>query len=206
MKLLSKFSIVLLSVLLVGCGGAASPTDVVNDFMSAIQESDFEKAKTFVQSDSSEEFDFNTLGEAEGTVDAKTAEYAEKMISSISKTYKFEKPVEESVEGDTAKVKVKVTSLDFAMAMTSTMGEVMPMAFGLAFSEDSEAAGKQIEEITESILIKNLTAEDAVLATRDVTLNLEKNEAGEYQIVSDENLMEAILANADTIESMFGEE
>ena len=82
----------------------------------------------------------------------------------------------------------------------------MPMAFGLAFSEDSEAAGKQIEEMTESILIKNLTAEDAVLATRDVTLNLEKNEAGEYQIVSDENLMEAILANADTIESMFGEE
>ena len=60
--------------------------------------------------------------------------------------------------------------------------------------------------MTESILIKNLTAEDAVLATRDVTLNLEKNEAGEYQIVSDENLMEAILANADTIESMFGEE
>ena len=69
---------------------------------------------------------------------------------------------------------MKVTSLDFAMAMTSTMGEVMPMAFGLAFSEDSEAAGKQIEEMTESILIKNLTAEDAVLATRDVTLNLEE--------------------------------
>ena len=65
---------------------------------------------------------------------------------------------------------------------------------------------KAMEKMMETTLIKHLTDEDASMATREVTLNLKKDKEGEYKIVSDENLMEAVMANAGTIDEMFGEE
>ncbi|USK61673.1 DUF4878 domain-containing protein [Peribacillus asahii] len=200
-KLLSGIMVAGLTVsMLAGCG-SPKPTDTVNDFMTSIQEGDFEKASTFVDTKATEDFDFKNLneGKAEGMD-------VDKLFKSLSKTYKFEKPVEVSKEEDTAKVKVEVTSVDFAVAVTSTISEVMPMAFGMAFSEDTEEADKAMDKMMETTLIKHLTAKDASMATREVTLNLKKDKEGEYKIVSDENLMEAVMANAGTIDEMFGEE
>lgn len=53
-------------------------------------------------------------------------------------------------------------------------------------------------------LVKNLSDKDAVMATREVTLNLKKDKDGNYKIVSDENLQEALLANSKSIDKMFG--
>lgn len=200
LKLLAGIVVAGLSVsMLVGCG-APKPADTVNDFMTSIQEGDFEKAGTFVDAKATKDFDFKSLneGKAQGMD-------ADKLVQAISKTYKFEKPVEVSKKEDTAKVKVKVTSVDFAIAATSTIGEVMPMAFGMAFSEDTEAANKTMDKMMETTLIKHLTKEDASMATREVTLNLKKDKNGDYKIVSDENLMEAVLANASTVDQMFSE-
>lgn len=53
-------------------------------------------------------------------------------------------------------------------------------------------------------LVKNLSDKDAVMATREVTLNLKEDKDGNYKIVSDENLQEALLANSKSIDKMFG--
>lgn len=126
------------------------------------------------------------------------------MLEAIAKNYKFEKPVEISTSGDKAEVEVKVTSVDVGVAMTSTISEAMPIAFASAFNEQTPEAEKAFENLMIKTATKHLTSKDATMATRTVKLNLEKNKDGEYKIVSDENLEEAILANSDSVEQMFG--
>ena len=108
------------------------------------------------------------------------------MIEEISKNYKFEKPVEVSVSGDKAVVEAKITSVDFGDAMTSTMAEVMPLAFANAFEEQTPESEKAFEDLMEKTTLKHLKSEDVTMATRKVKLNLEKNKDGVYKIVNDD--------------------
>ncbi|PFJ17584.1 hypothetical protein COD67_01860 [Bacillus cereus] len=80
------------------------------------------------------------------------------------------------------------------------LGEVMPMAFASAFSEDKE----QSEKTMTSAVIKHLSDKDATMATREVTLNLKKDKDDDYKIVSDNNLKEVLFANVKSLERMFG--
>lgn len=61
-----------------------------------------------------------------------------------------------------------------------------------------------MEQMMTTTLVKNLSDKDAAMATREVTLNLKKDKDGNYKIVSDENLQEALLANSKSIDKMFG--
>lgn len=56
-----------------------------------------------------------------------------------------------------------------------------------------------MEQMMTTTLVKNLSDKDAAMATREVTLNLKKDKDGNYKIVSDENLQEALLANSKSI-------
>ena len=98
---------------------------------------------------------------------------------------------------------MKITSADLSVAVTKAVGEVMPMAFASAFSEDKEQSEKRSKTMT-STIIKNLTDKDAAMATREVTLNLKKDKDGDYKIVADDNLKEVLFANAKSLEKMFG--
>ncbi|WHY31820.1 hypothetical protein [Bacillus wiedmannii] len=138
----------------------------IEGFLTAIQKSDVEKARTFVESDK----EFNKLNE----------------------------------KTDDAEMKVKITSADLSVAVTKAVGEVMPMAFASAFSEDKEQSEKAIEKTMTSTIVKNLADKDAAMATREVTLNLKKNKDGDYKIVADDNLKEVLFANAKSLEKMFG--
>ena len=53
-----------------------------------------------------------------------------------------------------------------------------------------------------SSIVKHLSDKDAIMATREVTLNLKKNKDGDYKIVADDNLKEVLFANAE----VFGED
>lgn len=99
---------------------------------------------------------------------------------------------------------MKITSADLSVAVTKAMGEVMPMAFASAFSEDKEQSEKAIEKTMTSAIVKHLSDKDAIMATREVTLNLKKNKDGDYKIVADDNLKEVLFANAKALEKMFG--
>ncbi|WP_141538063.1 DUF4878 domain-containing protein [Bacillus cereus] len=191
-KLLLLMMVVGLTVgVLAGC---ANPKDTAEEFLTALQKGDVEKARTFVESDK----EFSKLNEK--TDDAEVKE----MLSAITKNFKFEKLEEVSKKDDKAEVKVKVTSADLSVAVTKAMGEVMPMAFASAFSEDKEQSEKAIEKTMTSAIVKHLSDKDAIMATREVTLNLKKNKDGDYKIVADDNLQEVLFANAKSLEKMFG--
>lgn len=191
-KLLLLMMVIGLTVgVLAGC---ANPKDTAEEFLTAIQKGDLEKARTFVESDK----EFSKLNEKTDDADGKA------MLSAITKSFKFEKLEEVSKKDDKAEVKVKVTSVDLSIAVTKAMGEVMPMAFASAFSEDKEQSEKTIEKTMTSTIIKNLADKEAAMATREVTLNLKKDKDGEYKIVADDNLQELLFANAKSLEKMFG--
>ncbi|OTX30327.1 hypothetical protein BK717_25145 [Bacillus thuringiensis serovar malayensis] len=174
--------------------GCANPKDTAEEFLTAIQKGDVEKARTFVESDKG----FNKLNEKTDDAEAK------EMLSAITKNFKFEKLEEVSKTDNKAEVKVKITSADLSVAVTKAMGEVMPMAFASAFSEDKEQSEKAIEKTMTSAIIKHLSDKDAIMATREVTLNLKKNKDGDYKIVADDNLKEVLFANTKALEKMFG--
>lgn len=191
------FMIVVLSCFsLVACGNA-EPTDTVEQFMTAIQNDDWEKAYTYIDTQT-EPTDLTDLANGDEA-------YMKQMLSAISKSFEFESITEASSDEENATVTVDITSLDFSIAVTSTMSEIMPLAFGLAFSEDEAAAEKQIEDLTAATLMKHLTNENASLATRNITLDLKKDAEGDFLIVANDSLTDAILANASQIDSMFGE-
>ncbi|SCB67065.1 hypothetical protein [Bacillus mycoides] len=191
-KLLLLMMVIGLTVgVLAGC---ANPKDTAEEFLTAIQKGDLEKARTFVESDK----EFSRLNEKTDDADGKA------MLSAITKSFKFEKLEEVSKKDDKAEVKLKVTSVDLSIAVTKAMGEVMPMAFASAFSEDKEQSEKTIEKTMTSTIIKNLADKEAAMATREVTLNLKKDKDGDYKIVADDNLKELLFANAKSLEKMFG--
>ncbi|WP_002149714.1 DUF4878 domain-containing protein [Bacillus cereus] len=196
MKKIKKLLLLMMVVgLTVGVlAGCANPKDTAKEFLTAIQKGDLEKARTFVESDK----EFSKLNEKTDDADGKA------MLSAITKSFKFEKLEEVSKKDDKAEVKVKVTSVDLSIAVTKTMGEVMPMAFASAFSEDKEQSEKAIEKTMTSTIIKNLSDKEAAMATREVTLNLKKDKDGDYKIVADDNLQELLFANAKSLEKMFG--
>ncbi|MFD3449423.1 hypothetical protein ACFDTO_33125 [Microbacteriaceae bacterium 4G12] len=192
-KLLSPIVLVVLALsLLTGC---SKPDDVVQQFLTAVQKGDFQKASSFVDKSSGNEF--GKFNEVKDGMDGKA------IFNTIAKSYKFEKPVQVSKKDDQAKVKIKVTSVDVSVAITKSIGTVMPMAFANAFREDKEAADKEMEKLMMTTIIKNLSDKDATMATREVTLDVKKNKDGDYKIVSDENLQEALLANAKSLDKMF---
>lgn len=184
----------LLMSVLTGC---SNPKDTVQEFLTAIQKGDFEKASTFVYA-GDKGYDFSKLNKKEDGIEGKA------VFNALVKNYKFEKPEQVSKEDNKAKVKVKITSVDMAVATTKTIGEIMPMAFASAFSENKKQADKTMEQMMTTTLVKNLSDKDAAMATREVTLNLKKDKDGNYKIVSDENLQEALLANSKSIDKMFG--
>jgi len=191
-KLLLLMMVIGLTVgVLAGC---ANPKDTAEEFLTAIQKGDIEKARTFVESDK----EFNKLNEKTDDAEAKA------MLSAITKNFQFEKPDEVSKKDDKAEGKVKITSADLSVAVTKAMGEVMPMAFASAFSEDKEQSEKTIETTMTSAVIKHLSDKDATMVTREVTLNLKKDKDGDYKIVADDNLKEVLFANVKSLEKMFG--
>ncbi|MGG0724121.1 hypothetical protein [Bacillus mycoides] len=196
MKKIKKLLLLMMVIgLTVGVlAGCANPKDTAEEFLTAIQKGDLEKARTFVESDK----EFSKLNEKTDDADGKA------MLSAITKSFKFEKLEEVSKKDDKAEVKVKVTSVDLSIAVTKAMGEVMPMAFASAFSEDKEQSEKAIEKTMTSTIIKNLSDKEAAMATREVTLNLKKDTDGDYKIVADDNLQELLFANAKSLEKMFG--
>lgn len=186
----------LTAIMLTGCG-SPKPADTVKDFLTSIQSADYKKAMSYV--DTKSDSDLSALNESKDGLDGK------EILKAIAKNYKFENPKEVSNKDGKAKVKVKITSVDMQVVFTQTMNDVMPMAFAGAFNENEEEADKTMEKLMSSTLMKNLKSKDATMATRDVTLNLKKDKDGEFKIVSDDNLLEAVMANSKEIDKMFGE-
>jgi hypothetical protein len=190
--------ILLGGLLLTGCG-AEKPSDTVNNFLTSYQKGDLKKASEEVDGD------LNKLQEKTGQTTANDTKMFKDMLSAVAKKYKFETPTDVSQSGDTAMVKVKVTSVDVGEAFISTIKDVMPAAFASAFSGgDSKDSEKAMQDMTAKELMKNLKDKKTSTVTKTVTLNLKKNKDGKYKIQSDKNLLDVILPNIAEVSKMFG--
>ncbi|CAM5223732.1 hypothetical protein UACE39S_05204 [Ureibacillus acetophenoni] len=203
-KMIRLFTLGLTIMLLTACGGgqeASKPADVVTSFMKAIQSGDLEKASTFVSTENvSDDFDFASMKNA--NEDPAT----EALVKGMSNNYKFGTPKENNVDDQNAEVTVEVTSLDYAAVMQTAMEDIFSAAFELALEDQTEEEYNQaMDEKSTEILTAAMTDKDAPTVTRDVTLNLTKDADGNFKIVSDANLMEAVLGNSAEVEEMFSE-
>lgn len=201
-KFISLFTLGLAAIVLTACGGQEpKPTNIVTSFMEAIQAGDFEKASTYVATNTdSEEFNFANI--QEGKEDPATAA----LLKGISNNYKFGKPEEKIIDDNNAEVTVEVTSLDFAATMGTAMEEIFAIAFELAMEDQTEEEYNTVmEEKSTEILTNAMTNKEAEMVTRDVTLTLTKDDEGNYKIVSNGQLQEAVLGNAQEVEEMLGD-
>ena len=189
--ILASLAIIMMS----GCGGP-KPTDTVHSFLTAFQKGDYKTASSYIENTKD-----NALSNFDTSTDSKDFSTTD-IMKALATNYKFEKPEEVSKNDKTAKVKVKITSVDMQVVVTKTIGEVMPMAFASAFSDDSKSQ-QTIDALMESTFIKNMKSKDATMATREVTLNLKKDKNGDFKIVSDDHLLEAIAANYKSVDKMF---
>jgi Domain of unknown function (DUF4878) len=181
---------------LVGCSNAG-PKDTVKEFLTAIQKGDFEKAVTLVE-DTGSGFDFSKITRSADGIDGK------EMFDAVTKNYKFEEVAEVSNKDDKAEVKVKITSVDLTAAMEKTVGETLAAVVKDARSGNKAPSKQEVQQQVMKNFAKNLGDKDAKMITRDVTLNVKKDKDGNYKLVSDKNLGDAVLANVEELEGMFG--
>lgn len=184
--------------ILTSCG-SSSPKDVTKDFLTSFQKGDIEKARTYIEDNDETEtmlsFDF----------DEEDGMFEEEVIKALTNGYQFKKIEEIKNDGHSAQVKVTITSVDFGSVMTSAINEIMPMILASAFDENSDETEEAMEELMTNKMIEKLSSKDAPMATREVTLHLEKNKDGEYKMVANEQLAEALIANFATLAELFGE-
>jgi len=180
MKRLMTVGLILLMVFsLSGCGGKESAENVVSVTLDALKALDFEKASEYM----------DDSGVIEDTDDEQEA-----MIKPIFENLSY-KIISSEEKDDKATVTVEITNVDIG----KIFAEYMQEALGLVFSglEESELEVKMVEIWNDLI-----RAEDAVMATNKVDVNLEKID-DKWKIKSDEEFMNAILGGfVNVVESM----
>lgn len=143
-----------------------SPTDVADDFLTAVKTQDKEAlSKVYIE----ENFDV-----ADAADSSDLPEDLQKEI--VEKIFDFDYELgEEKIEGDEAAVEVKITTYDVGSAFTEFIGEYISQAFGLALSGTSEEDAEELAlEIFEE-KFKELEEKDY---TENVRLELKKTDEG----------------------------
>lgn len=196
--LMAFVAAILFATILSGCGSKPSPTQTVDRFLKAFRSNDFNKASKYVDSqNNSSIMNFKNLKRSNG-VDSR------KLLKAITKGYRYKKPQLVSSSQNSAKVKVKITSVDFGTVVEKTVGQSLSLAFANAFGDNNKKSLKKMNELLSKSLIDQLSSHSAPMATREVTLDLKKEKSGSYQIISNKNLLNAILANAANLKNLYG--
>lgn len=180
---------VVLALSLVGCG-TPSPDSVVKKFLLALQQGDLEIAGQYLEANTSNDF-----AEDITNVEPEDEEMQKALFSKLQ--YEI---ISSNIEGDNAKVKTKITSLDLVKITSSVMAEIMPLAFASAFSEDSN--DEKLNELTEHYFNSAVLDPEAPTTTKIVTITLNKNE-GAWIIVPDDELMNGVIGNISILEDLF---
>ncbi|CEO89975.1 DUF4878 domain-containing protein [Syntrophaceticus schinkii] len=180
----------ILAIAVVGCFGA-SPENVTKDFFSAVKDGDFNTAAKYVKQESKDEF----RDELESGQDLDDKKRAELLFSKLSWEI-----LSSSTEKNEAEVKAKVTSIDMVSVVTDVMNKILPLAFASAFDENSN--DDKIEELTEQYFDNAMSDPNAPTVTSEVTIKLVK-EKGDWLIVPDDDLLNALTGNAGKLAEMF---
>lgn len=180
-----------LSLSMASCGAKEpSPTEVLDSFLKDIQ-----------QNGLSEE----DLGLGEITGEGEDAEYLQAIVDKM-KDFEYELS-NESIDGDSATVDLKVKTYGFGSMITESLSEYLQQAFIMAFSDASE------DEMT--ALFESLIAEKINTLGKNyektVTVEMVKGEDGwDLKDKTDSNpmydaLMGGLYSSISNLDSMFGE-
>lgn len=175
--------LVLCIFILSGCGGP-KPDAVVTSFLTAMQETDYATAATYVDGAT------NTEGK---TIEFDNA-LEEQLMTAIMRNIAFENVETQSSEDGKAIVKVTLTTLDSVTIMHNVMSDVMGSALAYAFSDVSE---EQLDKMTETLIVNAFSAPDAPRVKKDVTVNLVKADGG-WKVVADDALFDKLTGGLDS--------
>ena len=126
--------------ILSACGGeSASPTDVANDFLTALQESDEETVNRLYVND---EIEWELELTDEDDLDELERELAESLAEKIV-AFEFELS-NEVIDGNSATVDVKITAYNLSEMLENWMEAYMESAFEIAMEGASE---EEIEDL-----------------------------------------------------------
>lgn len=174
-KTLSIALVLILALSLFACGGSSpTPTDVTNEFLQAIKDTDNDTIKTVYAGGSIDvEKEFENMSESED--DAISKVYAEKLYGQI---LSFDYEVSnEQVKDDTATVDVAITTYNIGDTFKDFVTDYIGEAFAMSMSgaSDEELNQKATEIITEKLdgMKKNYS--------QTITLNLSQKD-GEWMV------------------------
>ena len=182
-KILGGFLAVLLSVLLVSCGGG-KPEDVVKQNFKEIKEEKFENLISSSDLSKEELAEFKKF-------EPKLKEL-EPSFKAVRDTFKGEVLSSEiSKDGKTAVVKTNVTAVDFNVLLSDVMADIFSQAFSKAFqgelAEDGDISDEEATNMIIDSIKKALEKENLKTATNEIDIKLEKKDS-EWIIIDEEDV------------------
>jgi Predicted membrane protein len=186
--LITKILIAFL-ILALGIGGYlykegnpfVTPKNVVDDFLLAVEKADFQTAGQYVVQTSDITTQLNKANTPEG----------EKMVKAIFPKVSH-KIISSTKNGATAQVITSITSPDLLRITSSVIGQLMPVAFASAFSQNADK--ENINQLAEQYFMNAITDPNAPMTTNEVTINLKKQD-GKWLIIPDDDLSNALTGN-----------
>lgn len=161
-----------------GCGGgAAKPDAVVQSFLSALQNAEYESAMALLHAEESEQVLLNALtAEQDGTLQRD-------VLNAIMNSLQFEDVAVKSMENDTAVVKATVTILDTVSIITLVIQKASDMVIN-GTMQPVEGADDPVTAAIEAMIVDALSAENAPTVKKDMLFTLKKDAKGEWKIVA----------------------
>ncbi|KEI01521.1 DUF4878 domain-containing protein [Clostridium botulinum] len=184
-KLIPLLFVIILTFSLTGCG--TKPTKTTENFFNALKQQDIETASSLLQN--------NTSKKQLKYDDAEQ----EKIVKSVFS--KMDYTLGDITEtGNTATVKVSITSIDLPKITTKIITDLFPTMMAQAFSQEKVDEKKQDTMVFQSML-NSVNEHNAPKTKTDVTIKLVKGNNG-WIIEPTDELLNALTGNFYTA---FGE-
>ncbi|MCY6370057.1 hypothetical protein [Clostridium ganghwense] len=177
-NVLSLLIIFTLSLSFISCGSSAVPDDSVKAFFGSLQKQDFKTASTYVK-DANNSINFDN---------PQQKEIVNKIVSKLQ--YEI---ISSTTDGDTAKVKTKITSPDLVKVTGKMVSDLLPTLFAQALNGEKTDQAKTDKMVTD-YFIKNIDDPKVEMISNEVEINLVKNK-NTWLLVGDDDLINAITGN-----------
>lgn len=173
--------------------GCTRPVSSVDAFFNALHKGDIEKAAQYLKpsdnGDNVSNFDLTNS-------DPDQINMLKEMFSKLQ----YE-TLSSKVEGKTAKVDARVTTVDLTRVTAQVMSELIPLAFASAFSEEQDDS--QMEKLAEQYMYNAISDPNSPMVTNRVTLTLERVD-GKWLIVTDDQFEKALVGNLEALSAFEG--
>lgn len=179
----------LLAIVLTGCGKGETPEQAVTSALNAIKNEDWETAEKYFTGEFSEE-------------DLENSEDEGEILNLLFRNLSFN-IVSSSEDGDTATVKTELTNIDMNVLMKEYIREAMAIAMENALAGDNAKSDEEMEAEIQQLLTDLLEKEDNETVTTTIDINLTKQD-NSWIIEADDEFLDALSGGFFTVADSFG--